>query len=64
MILICDKCGEEFKSGIANVLEHQFERCKGHTKEKVKTNFGNFSIKAMPYIKPSLKIKANEPTRH
>lgn len=28
MKLKCDKCGEVFESGIANVMKHQFEDCK------------------------------------
>ena len=55
MKLICDKCGEEFESGIANVLDHQFEKCKAHTTKKIETDFLNFSIKYMPHINPSPK---------
>jgi len=55
MKIICDKCGEEFESGLFNVLAHQFENCKAHTIEKIETDFGNFSIKTMPYINPIIK---------
>lgn len=55
MKLICDKCGEEFESGIVNVLEHQFEKCKAHTTENVETDFGSLLIKTMPYIHPTAK---------
>lgn len=51
MKLICDKCGEEFESGLVNVLEHQFEKCKAHYTEKV----GEVSVKYMPFIHPKPK---------
>ena len=55
MKLICDKCGEEFESGILNVLEHQFEKCKAHTVERVETDFDNLLVKTMPRISPEVK---------
>ncbi len=52
MKLICDKCGEEFESGIVNVLEHQYEKCKAHTIEKLSNGF---LVKIMPFITPKPK---------
>ena len=53
MKLICDKCGEVFDSGLFNILEHQFEKCKAHKIEKA--SFGDFYIKTMPKITPKVK---------
>jgi len=51
MKLICDKCGEEFESGLQDFLQHQYEKCKAHELKKV----GGYFVKYMPRINPNPK---------